>query len=92
LARWGFAPFWADAAASKRPPPINARAESIGSSPMFRDAQRCLVPATGFYEWQPYPAGEMEAYPVAPLVNSFQNEGAELIAPVQAPPAQLSLF
>src|ERR1041385_2573650 len=31
LARWGFAPFWADSAAAqkKRPPPINARAESL---------------------------------------------------------------
>src|SRR5204863_1871464 len=48
LARWGFAPFWSETGAGKRPPPINARGESLASSPMFRDAQRCLVPATGF--------------------------------------------
>src|SRR6266536_2485342 len=58
MARWGFAPFWADAAASKRPPPINARAETLARSPMFREALltgRCLIPATGFYEWQKQP-------------------------------------
>src|SRR5262249_11422997 len=35
-----------------KPPPINARAESLSSSAMFREAQRCLIPATGFYEWR----------------------------------------
>ena len=179
LARWGFAPFWADnatASGARRPPPINARAESLATSPMFREALttgRCLVPATGFYEWQTQPgtglkvpmhirleSGELfafaglwvagvhggpptvaivtcrandlmasihtrmpvilprdaetawldpdspdplgllvpfvdrplEAYPISPLVNSFQNEGPALIEPVDQPPAQLSLF
>ena len=34
---------------------INARAETVTSSPTFREEmkrRRCLVPATGFYEWQ----------------------------------------
>jgi putative SOS response-associated peptidase YedK len=34
---------------------INARAESVGTKPLFREAfqsRRCLVPADGFYEWR----------------------------------------
>lgn len=52
MLRWGLVPPWA------RDPsrgPINARAETVHSQPMFRGAfrrRRCLVPATGFYEWQ----------------------------------------
>ena len=33
----------------------------------------------------PYPAEEMRAYPVSPLVNSAKNEGPELIEAVEAP-------
>jgi putative SOS response-associated peptidase YedK len=45
---WGLKPFWLQ---KGKAPPINARVEAIGASAMFRDAQRCLIPATGFYEW-----------------------------------------
>ncbi len=164
-ATWGLKPFWFT---GKRPPPINVRRETLTSSPMFREALvtgRCLIPATGFYEWratgskdrQPmhiqlkdgqafafaglwlpgkrdglpsaaiitttpnelvhtihtrmpailhasdetawlnpqltdteqivalvkaYPAELMHAYPVSSLVNSWENESADLIAPV----------
>jgi putative SOS response-associated peptidase YedK len=52
--RWGLIPHWADAArvGSRM---FNARAETLTSSPAFRDAfrrKRCLVPVDGFYEWQ----------------------------------------
>jgi putative SOS response-associated peptidase YedK len=53
-ATWGLKPFWFKSD-GKRPPPINARGETLTSSPMFRDALatgRCLIPATGFYEWR----------------------------------------
>jgi len=50
---WAFRPSWMRDA-GKRPPPINARAETLLERPMFRSAvprHRCLVPASGFYEW-----------------------------------------
>lgn len=52
MARWWLVPFWA-----KELPKgamFNARIETIGISPAFRDAfksKRCLIPADGFYEW-----------------------------------------
>jgi putative SOS response-associated peptidase YedK len=46
---WGLRPFWLQAG---KPPPINARAESLSLAAMFREAQRCLILATGFYEWR----------------------------------------
>jgi putative SOS response-associated peptidase YedK len=30
----------------------NARVDSLSDKPLFRGAQRCLMPANGFYEWQ----------------------------------------
>jgi putative SOS response-associated peptidase YedK len=52
--QWGLIPSW-----SKEPraqfSTINARAETISKSPVFRGpfkSRRCLVPASGFYEWQ----------------------------------------
>jgi putative SOS response-associated peptidase YedK len=51
---WGFlAPFVRDPSAGR--PAINARAETLLERPSFRDAvqeHRCLVPASGFYEWR----------------------------------------
>jgi putative SOS response-associated peptidase YedK len=53
LMRWGLIPSWAkDSSAAARM--INARSETAGTKPAFRDAlksRRCLVPADGFYEW-----------------------------------------
>lgn len=55
--RWGLQPFWAKGAArgsDRKPPLINARAETVHSRPAFRAAfaaRRCLMPADGFYEW-----------------------------------------
>jgi putative SOS response-associated peptidase YedK len=53
LARWGLIPAWAkDPGVGSRM--FNARAESVASKPAFRTAfrtRRCLVPASGYYEW-----------------------------------------
>ena len=49
---WGYRPVWAG---DDAPKPINARAEKVASSKFFHDAfarYRCVVPATGWYEWQ----------------------------------------
>ena len=40
---------------------FNARAETIETKPFFRDAfkrTRCLIPMSGYYEWQNTPGGK----------------------------------
>ncbi len=49
---WGFV---SPSATDTKLAPINARAETVATTPMFRDAfcrRRCLVVADGFYEWK----------------------------------------
>ena len=57
--RWGLVPLWAkDPTIGNRM--INARAETLSSSRAFHKAfetRRCIVPASGFYEWQKVEAG-----------------------------------
>ncbi|PVZ48535.1 SOS response-associated peptidase [Thalassobacter stenotrophicus] len=51
--RWGFIPAWYKQP-NDGPLLINARAETIATKPAFREAcrtRRCLIPASGFYEW-----------------------------------------
>src|SRR3989338_1574904 len=54
LMKWGLIPSWAkDPSIGYKM--INARAESVMEKPSFRKPfakQRCLIPASGFYEWQ----------------------------------------
>jgi putative SOS response-associated peptidase YedK len=53
--RWGLVPHWAKdmSGAAKM---INARSESVLTKPSYRDSaakRRCIIPADGWYEWQP---------------------------------------
>lgn len=59
LRQWGFVPAYAKdplhPGPQGGPPAINARAETLLSGRMFREgvkARRCVVPASGFYEWK----------------------------------------
>lgn len=54
LLRWGLVPRWAEEPRFGYRT-INARAETVDRKPAFREAfrrRRCLIPATGFYEWR----------------------------------------
>lgn len=54
LLQWGLLPYWTKEPAQARRP-INAKAETAATSPMFRQAfakRRALVPAGAFYEWR----------------------------------------
>ncbi|MDH5292546.1 MAG: SOS response-associated peptidase [Acidimicrobiia bacterium] len=55
--RWGLIPHWAKDSKAIQ---INARAETLLTKPMFRDSavrKRCIIPADGFYEWEPKERG-----------------------------------
>lgn len=85
-ARWGLVPSWAKTPKSDFAT-INARAETVADKPLYRTAfksRRCLIPATGFYEWQPggkqktpmhihRPHGELFAF--AGLWDHWEQDG-----------------
>lgn len=78
--RWGLIPSWQK---EPKPGPINARAETVGERPMFRGAyrqRRCLIPADGFYEWQPVPGGQPGARPGAKQPFRFTRADGGLFA------------
>lgn len=64
LLRWGLVPFWAkDASIGRRL--INARLDGLAVKPAFREAfarRRCLIAASGFYEWGDAVRGHRQPY------------------------------
>jgi putative SOS response-associated peptidase YedK len=94
MLRWGFVPFWA-----KEPSigmrMLNARSETVAEKPAYRHAvkkHRCLIPASGFYEWkkledgkrkQPYYIHHADGAPIAfaGLRSSWRDKEADEDAP-----------
>lgn len=74
--RWGFTPSWW----SKDKPAtfLNARAETVVDKPSFRSAirhHRCLVPASGFYEWTSTGPKTKQAWAIAPEGDLYAFAG-----------------
>ena len=66
--RWGLLPRWYKSP-TDGPLLINARAETIAQKPAFKSsakARRCLVPASGFYEWKKAEDGGRDPYYIHP--------------------------
>ncbi len=90
MARWELIPFWM----TEKPkvPHINARAETVHKQPLFREAfakRRCLIPATGFYEWQQRDDGkqpyrfrrkDLEPFAFAGLWEFTRLDGDEILS------------
>jgi putative SOS response-associated peptidase YedK len=88
LMRWGLVPHWTTDIKTA-PKPINARAESLLEKPMFSPllkSGRCLVPASGFYEWKMegkhkvpfyFNLPESPLFAFAGLFDTWQSPGGE---------------
>ena len=89
-ARWGLVPHWAKdiSIGSKM---INARTETVHEKPAFRHAiktRRCIVPASGFFEWVAKPNGKFPYYitlkdgsplPLAGIWESWKSSDGNLL-------------
>jgi putative SOS response-associated peptidase YedK len=64
--RWGLVPgWWKKPLKELKLATFNARAETVEEKPMFRSAfkrKRCLIPVSGYYEWQDTPGGKQPWY------------------------------
>ena len=64
--RWGLVPFgWSKPLKDLRLATFNARVETVTTKPFFREpfkSKRCLMPVSGYYEWQDLPSGKQPWY------------------------------
>lgn len=64
--RWGLVPgWWKKPLKELRLATFNARVETVAVKPFFRGAfkrTRCLIPASGYYEWEDTPTGKRPWY------------------------------
>ena len=64
--RWGLFPaWWSKPFKEMKLATFNARAETVATKPFFRSAfksKRCLMPASGYYEWHDTPEGKQPYY------------------------------
>jgi putative SOS response-associated peptidase YedK len=64
--RWGLVPsWWPKPLKELKAATFNARTETVADKPFFRDAfrrTRCLIPASGYYEWQDTATGKQPWY------------------------------
>jgi putative SOS response-associated peptidase YedK len=78
LMQWGLVPRWRKPGERDSFAPINARSETVLEKPMFRPLmgnRRCLVPASGFYEWQQRAGGKQPYYITVPDQPLFSFAG-----------------
>lgn len=90
MLRWGLVPFWSKTAKTKFIL-INARAEGIEKKPSFRGPikyRRCIIPASGFFEWQKRAGGKQPFFirpadggyfAFAGIWDHWQGEGGQEI-------------
>lgn len=85
---WGLIPYWSKEIGRK---PINAKAETVATLPMFRDAykqRRCILPIDNFFEWkaikgakakQPYAIAMKDGRPfgVAGIWENWKQPGTD---------------
>lgn len=87
LFSWGFPSFHGKSVI------INARSETVHDKPMFRSSfekRRCVIPSTGFYEWDCNKKKFMYSMPDSPLLymagiyNQFEGENRFVILTAEA--------
>ncbi len=90
LFTWGFPSFHSKKVI------INARAETVHEKPMFRasvERRRCVVPSTGFYEWDCRKKKFLYNMPDSPLLymagiyNQFEGENRFVILTTDSNPS-----